>query len=749
MNKIIEWIKSDKSDFVFFVIAVVLFNIVIFNAHLRLDITKERTYTLSEASRAALKSLHSPLSVKVFFSKDLPTTYNGVSQFIRDILVEYKGVDSKNFDYTIFDMSKPESVKAASTLGAQQVQIQQMENNEVKLKQIWMSIALVYGDTIDVMNAVTSEQGFEYTLTTKIAKLVSTGDALAAMDDNNKIDLTFYKSEELSQFGINGFSSIEGTIKDAFEAANKKSLGRVAYKKAPVSSTSEAGVSELESIADQYGLQLFSWEGKDGAVGRGIFGLVLSYQGNFRTIPLTIERGLFGYGVSGTDTLEENISTSVQSLLSSVSEVGYATGHEEADLFTEKGEQSNFTKLLADMYEMKKVILNSDPIPQNIQSIIINGPKSAFNDVELYKLDQFVMRGGNLIIFADPYKMEQGDYFNPSTFTPIDNNLNRILTTYGITQSGAYVFDENCYTAKQRRGNDVESYSLYWAPMLAANCLNQAHPITKNLGYVIFLQPGLFALKDSKNAALGQKTLDGVRMTTLAVTSPASWTQSQNIQLTPNIGVPYDKTTEAPNALAVLLEGKFPSAYTEEVNKKTAELDEKTKSEAADKGDSYFTSTTHLARGIKTAKIFFAPTSFITSDQLIDAAGSEPVAIFIRNVVDYLNGNENLCSMRTKGVSFKTLELNKGSFVTFIEWFSIVGLAILTVIVALLVLRARSAHRCAILKTFNPHDERILASKKQKAVRGANKKSTLTVADNTKTSSNNSSENKESENDKA
>lgn len=697
-------ITSKQIDIALFVVALILLNVVISGAHIRGDVTRQKTYTISEASRKTISTLSEPLSIKVFFSKNLPTTYKSVSQYVKDILFEYEKVGGKKFSYSIFDMTKPENEKIARSFGCNQVQVQQLQNNEAKTMVIWLSVAIVYGDAVQAINGITSTDRFEYNLTTQIAKLASTISAVGALADNDKVQVTLYKTAELDNFGIAGLSDIKAELQKATDELNKKYLGKLQLLDAGDTKT-VAG-----DEADKYGLQSFNWENKDGSEGRGVFGVVLKYGENFRTVPITIVRGLFGYGVAGTDELNDNIDKSMQSLFAvNTRTIGYLLGHNEVETFDEKGNQTRFTKMLSDMYTFKDLNLDANEVPGDIDCVMINGPKTTLLDSELYKLDQFIMKGGNLIIFADPFEMKQDNPYTPTQFNTIDTGLNKILSTYGVTLSNALVFDENCFKARQAsRAGGVEEFLLYWAPMLSNRELLQSHPITRNLGYVIYLQPGLLALKDWQNPTLGSKKIEDVKMTVLAVTSKAAWTQEKNIQLTPNMGAPYDKSIEKSKPLAVLLEGRFNSAFTKEVETKTQELDKDRAESSTNASDKTLTTRTHLKKSIAPGKIFVAPSSFVVGDQIIDEEGSEPVAIMMRNVVDYMNGNEELCTMRTKGASFQTLRIYNGPFVTAVTWFCVVGLAIITLIIGLIVWQKRQAHRRDILAKFNPNDTRII-----------------------------------------
>lgn len=711
-----EFFLSKKSDFILIIIAIVLLNIVLSNAHIRRDVTAQKTYTLSDASKSCVRALTQPLSIKVFFDKKLPTTYQSVSQYVKDILHEYSQAGSEMFSYTTFDMSKEENTKIASGFGCHAINVQQMSNNEAKMSVCWMSIAIVYGDAIDTMDGITSTTDFEYNLTTKIRKLVSTLDVMGAMGDGDYITLSIYKSSELDQFGISGLSDITSSVQSAVDTANKKYLGKIRVENALDSAYSSSNTAEggdVSALANKYALQVFQWENKDKSTGVGVFGLVLRHGEDFRTVPISIARGLFGYGVTGLDELGDNIDKCVSSMFaSSTRTIGYLLGHNEVETFDEKGNQTHFTKVLSDMYTFKDLNLDANEIPRDIDCVMINGPKEALIESELYKLDQFIMRGGNLIVFVDPFEMKQDNPYMPTTFNPIDSGLNRILSTYGVTLSGALVFDENCFKARQRgRDGGVQEFELFWAPMLSTRELLQSHPITKNLGYVIFLQPGLMAIHDWEHPTLGSKKfsdIGDVKATVLAVTSKNAWTQEKNIQLTPGMGAPYDKSIEKQEPLAVLLEGKFKSAFTKEVESKTNELDDEQKQKDAAAGNTTLTTRTHLTSGIAPAKILVIPSSFVVGDQIIDEECSEPVAIMMRNAVDYMNGNEELCLMRSKGVSFQTLSINTGVVVEVITWVCIVGVAVVALIIALLVWKKREDHKKAILAKFNPNDSRVV-----------------------------------------
>ena len=106
MKKFIEWLKNPKSDIFLFLTAIILLNLVCSKAFFRLDLTAPKSYSLSQSSRQIVKNLEQPLSIKVFFTKNLPAPYNTIDQYIRDLLVEYKGASNSNFSSEFFYMYK-------------------------------------------------------------------------------------------------------------------------------------------------------------------------------------------------------------------------------------------------------------------------------------------------------------------------------------------------------------------------------------------------------------------------------------------------------------------------------------------------------------------------------------------------------------------------------------------------------------------------------------------------------------------
>ncbi len=106
-------------------------------------------------------------------------------------------------------------------------------------------------------------------------------------------------------------------------------------------------------------------------------------------------------------------------------------------------------EVLRRFYDVKDVAKDASEIDPEIQYLLVVHPKD-LPDATLYAIDQFVMRGGKLIAFVDPY----APIADPAPRNPQNpfggmshddaSSLNRLLDAWGVTvPSGKYVGDPN------------------------------------------------------------------------------------------------------------------------------------------------------------------------------------------------------------------------------------------------------------------------------------------------------------------
>ena len=79
-----------------------------------------------------------------------------------------------------------------------------------------------------------------------------------------------------------------------------------------------------------------------------------------------------------------------------------------------------------------------------------------------------------------------------------------------------------------------------------------------------------------------------------------------------------------------------------------------------------------------------------------------------------MNGETDLCTMRTKGLSLNTLKTKKGISAEFAKYFNQFGLALLVALCGHVTLAKISAKKRAIRERYNPDDKREIKKEAKK-----------------------------------
>ena len=280
---------------------------------------------------------------------------------MKDLLVEYKGAANNNFSYEFYNMDKEESQKIASEYRIRQKQIQEVKDNEVGFKNVYMGLALVYADTIEVLDDISNPNGLEYTLTNTMTKMINTTGALAGLE--GRVKLTLYYSKALSDFGIKGFDRLESAVSSACNAVNKKNLDKIDFE--VVDPDSET----LDELAQKYGISVLTW----GNSGKGTISAVIEYGDNFKVLPISLARGFFGsYSIAGIEGLEDSISESLSALVSRWDQIAYVTSGGCRSLSQSDEGAFRLEMLVSDKYELLELDLETEEIPSTVKNLVIN-----------------------------------------------------------------------------------------------------------------------------------------------------------------------------------------------------------------------------------------------------------------------------------------------------------------------------------------------------------------------------------------
>ncbi|MGD2016448.1 MAG: Gldg family protein [Desulfobacterales bacterium] len=715
--------KSDKYlKFIIYLVVIVLVNVAGITLFFRMDLTKNKIYSISAASKKVVETLSEPLTVNVFFTKDLPSPHNNTERYLHDLLAEYAIHANKFFNYRFFNVNPEEgeitdetkeNQQLASNYGIHPIQIQAIEEDEVKFQKAYMGLVLIHGDLIERVPTITSTEGLEYKLTTAIQKMNNKISALLNLPGN--IDIKLYLSSSLEAvgpyMGIRNLSNIPDEMKATIEKLNQKNYGKLEFEH--LNPTQDQA---LEELSKKYNIMTLSWPAlSKGEVppGKGAIGLVMEYNNKSLTVPLlqVIRLPIIGtqYQLSDMAEMEEVINGNIERLIDINKDIGYLADHGTLSLtgaspanpmIQSQGQDSasNFRTMISQTYSLKNINLKNQTIPENINSLVIARPTEKFSDYALYQIDQFLMQGKSLALILDRFNEvmpggQQGmNPGQPPMFIPLDTGLEKLLAHYGIRIQQSFVLDENCFRQQMPAQFGGGDQPIYYAPLIKNRFINKDLDFMKNIKVLVAIKISpleLISENIKKNALTSHR---------LIASSEKSWQLRERINLNPMFLKPPPSSEEMQSyPLAYLIEGEFPSYFAgkplpvKEVEEEKAETDEKadnkSESKTAEKPSEIDLSKIErsgqfLAKG-KPGKIFLMASADMLKNNVLDAEGQSSNATFVLNVIDYLNGREDVAVMRGKEQRFNPLEDTQAATKTFVKAFNIAGLPILVVIFGL------------------------------------------------------------------
>src|SRR5260221_2218389 len=140
--------------------------------HLRLDLTSEKQYTLSDATIDVLKKLEDHMTVKAYFSVNFPPNIIKTRQDFQEMLIEYSNRADGLLQYEFINPNEKESTeKEAVQNGIRPVMINIREKDQMKQQKAFLGATLSQGDKREVIPFVQPGTGMEYALTTAIKKI--------------------------------------------------------------------------------------------------------------------------------------------------------------------------------------------------------------------------------------------------------------------------------------------------------------------------------------------------------------------------------------------------------------------------------------------------------------------------------------------------------------------------------------------------------------------------------------------------
>jgi gliding-associated putative ABC transporter substrate-binding component GldG len=300
-------------------------------------------------------------------------------------------------------------------------------------------------------------------------------------------------------------------------------------------------------------------------------------------------------------------------------------------------------------------------ISDTFSTLIIVKPSKPFSDNEKLKIDQFLMRGGKVLLFIDQLFAEQDSLRFKSQVVAYDRGLNLedLLFRYGIRINPDLVMDLQCdymkFIVGGNESNPQEEY-LHWNyyPLFSSD---NNHSINRNLGLVA--SRFINSIDTVKAIGIKKTILLSSSLNSRTISTPAI------ISLNENRNAPQDELFKRSNIpSAALLEGHFTSLYKNRIGR--AEKDSL---------ENYGIPFRDFCE--KDNKIIVVADGDVVLNDFSQKYGPLPMGLnistidnpqysyqfanreFLMNCIEYLADKPALIAMRNKNIILRLLDLKK------------------------------------------------------------------------------------------
>ncbi|MBU4315740.1 MAG: GldG family protein [Proteobacteria bacterium] len=289
-----------------------------------------------------------------------------------------------------------------------------------------------------------------------------------------------------------------------------------------------------------------------------------------------------------------------------------------------------FITALEKTYDVTEINMAATSFDEDLDLLFLVFTKN-MSDQLLYAVDQFVLNGGKLIVFADPFSMIQLDVPDFAKWYAPD----ALFSAWGVKMDSQQALVDFGYATRYMDRSNQVVENPFWLS-LEPSSFNPGNVISANLETMLFSISGVI-----------QKEKDtGLQYEPLIQSSLQSQTINRNsVRFGPADVRRNFKASEKKQDMAVLLSGVFESAFP--------------KGPPANPSVTKGWGKPHLAKGIKPSSVLIVADADMISDinyvehkVYLGQTVSEPYndnLNFILNTCEILTGNEELVNIRSRG----------------------------------------------------------------------------------------------------
>lgn len=385
----------------------------------------------------------------------------------------------------------------------------------------------------------------------------------------------------------------------------------------------QKGIQEL-----QYRIQ----EDESAQAGLAYMGMEIKYFESSEVIPV----------IPNVPSLEYAITSSILKLtVEKLPTIGFLTGHGESGT----GGYQAISEELKKLYSVRDIDLGTgQKVPSDVDTLIIANPTGTFTQRHKYVIDQFVMRGGKLVVMMSGVAPDQMSGQMQMSVNPLES----LLTDFGVKLNTDLVIDTG-YNLTIQTGQQIFGVPLTapypLAPQIVSSGFDPDAAATRGLSSLGL--PYVSSLE-----LLYDKIDDEAEIFELCRTSERSYSHPPPISLDPKQQFlpPGGESEYGKQLVAVQITGPFTSGFADEP---IPAYDPAPDAEAGAIPE-IDTEEKLTSTGLSTI-VVIGNGSFVNDDNIRGIPGN---AIFFFNLMEVLNLGEHLIDIRTRMVTNRPLDPN-------------------------------------------------------------------------------------------
>lgn len=141
---------------------------------LRFDVSEARLFSLSPVTRDMLKNLDDTISIRGYFTKDVPGYLITVRGQVKDMLKQYSAYGGGNVRVAFINPNEnSKNQQEAESMGIPALQLNVYRKDKLEVAQGYMGVAVIYGDKREIIPVVQNISTLEYDLTAAIKKVLA------------------------------------------------------------------------------------------------------------------------------------------------------------------------------------------------------------------------------------------------------------------------------------------------------------------------------------------------------------------------------------------------------------------------------------------------------------------------------------------------------------------------------------------------------------------------------------------------